>query len=227
MALVVSGFELIYGVEFLTVEIDCATNTPSVLQMQYPKFNVADLISGTPDWIPVPDGDFWVFAYGSLMWNPGFQFDDSSPATLHGYHRRLCLWSINYRGTEQQPGLVLGLDRGGSCPGYAYRVMQQHRDQTVEYLCDRELISGAYIARLCPLKLADGRRVSALSFVCRTDHPHFSPKLPIEDTVKVVSLARGKRGCNREYVENTVAHLDQMNIRNTELHKVVDRLGGL
>ena len=192
--------------------------------MQFPEFDLEALVSGTTDAIPIPDGDFWVFAYGSLMWNPGFDYIDSTPAILHGYHRRLCLWSINYRGTVDQPGLVLGLAKGGSCQGYAYRIADHHTESAITYLCDRELISGAYDARLCSVSLEDGRKVQSLTFVCRTDHPHFVTHLEFEDTVNVVKTARGNRGCNRDYVINTVEHMNQINIRNTNLHKVAARL---
>lgn len=192
--------------------------------MQFPDFNVCALVAGTPDSIPIPDGEFWVFGYGSLMWNPGFEYIDSSRATLHGYHRRLCLWSVNYRGTTQQPGLVLGLARGGSCRGYAYQIAERHKQSAVAYLCERELITSAYDARLCRLRLHDGRKVCSLAFVCRTEHPHFVPKLAFEDTVNVVKAARGKRGWNRDYVVNTVHRMNQMNIRNTALHRVAAHL---
>jgi len=192
--------------------------------VEIPQFNLAQIKAGTPDCIPVPQPDFWVFAYGSLMWNPGFDYIDAQPATLYGYHRRLCLWSTRYRGTERNPGLVLGLDRGGSCQGFAYHVDNKDTSAVVEYLCDRELLSGAYEPKVCPLNLAGGRRISALTFVSKPDHPHFVPRLAIEDTVLVVKDAVGARGCNRSYVLNTVSHMNQMNIRGTELHRIAEQL---
>ena len=188
--------------------------------MELPDFNLSALIPGSKDSIPVPDGEFWVFAYGSLMWNPGFEYIDASPAVLYGYHRRLCLWSIRYRGTVEQPGLVLGLDRGGSCRGYAYHVGSPQTDGVLDYLCDRELITGAYHSRLCPIEMPDGSRVQALTFISKRDHPHYAPRLNRAATVAVVSKARGARGCNREYVMNTVNQLNKIDICNTELHKV-------
>ncbi len=192
--------------------------------MEYPQFNLTKLVAGTPDKIPVPEDEFWVFAYGSLMWNPGFDYLDAGPAVLYGYHRRLCLWSVRYRGTEAKPGLVLGLDRGGSCRGFAYHISQQQTHSVVDYLCERELITGAYDARLCPVVLEHGRKVSALTFVSKQDHPHFVPKLALKETVSVVRDAKGARGCNRSYVLNTVTHMNQMDIRDTELHRIANHL---
>ncbi|MBX2869643.1 MAG: gamma-glutamylcyclotransferase [Acidiferrobacterales bacterium] len=195
--------------------------------MQFPKFNLDDLIPGTVDSIPVPEGEFWVFTYGSLMWNPGFKFVDSSPGIVHGYHRKLCLWSVRYRGTVDQPGLVLGLARGGSCRGFSYRIDRKNEREVLNYLCDRELITGAYAAQICQVTLESGRKVNATTFVSKPDHPHFARGLADDETIKVVNSAKGFRGCNREYVINTVDHLTEMNIRNTELHKIARQLDPL
>ena len=192
--------------------------------MKYPEFDLSLLVPGTIESIPVPEDDFWIFAYGSLMWNPGFDYIDAQPGIVYGYHRRLCLWSVRYRGTVQRPGLVLGLDRGGSCRGFAYRIAEHDAERVTAYLCDRELITGAYDAKLCSVELDSKTKVSALTFVSKPDHPHFAPKLALSDTIEVVSKASGARGANREYVLNTVSHLSQMDIHNTELHKVASHL---
>ncbi len=194
------------------------------MEPEFPKLDASLLQPGTPESIPVPAGQFWVFAYGSLMWDPGFEYREAIAATLKGYHRRLCLWSVRYRGTEDRPGLVLGLDRGGSCRGYAYHVDGTLTASVVEYLCDREMLIGSYDPRLVPLTLEDGRRVTALTFVSKPDHPHFAARLTLEQTVSVVQGARGARGCNRSYVINTVSRMDHLNISNTELHRVARRL---
>ncbi len=88
---------------------------------------------------PPGGGDLWVFGYGSLMWNPGFAHAEARPARLYGYHRAFCLYSEHYRGTEARPGLVLGLDRGGSCRGRAFRVPAHDADAAMEYLIAREM----------------------------------------------------------------------------------------
>src|ERR1700728_4227485 len=89
-------------------------------------------------------GDLWVFGYGSLMWRPGFDFVERVPARLVGLHRALCVYSFVHRGTPEQPGLVLGLDRGGACRGVAFRVAEKHRAATVAYLRAREQVTSVY-----------------------------------------------------------------------------------
>src|SRR5438309_11601760 len=88
-----------------------------------------------------PQGDLWVFGYGSLMWRPGFEFIEQVPARLIGEHRALCVYSFVHRGTPEKPGLVLGLDRGGACRGVAFRVAEKHRATTVAYLRAREQVT--------------------------------------------------------------------------------------
>ena len=91
--------------------------------------------------LPKRDAPFWVFAYGSLMWRPGFPHADSRPAVLHGYHRALCVYSTRYRGTPERPGLVLGLDRGGSCRGRVRRVSGEDAGHVRAYLTEREMVN--------------------------------------------------------------------------------------
>src|SRR4026209_2875606 len=88
-----------------------------------------------------PDGDLWVFGYGSLIWNPGFEFLEQKPARLIGEHRSLCIYSMVHRGTPEKPGLVLGLDRGGACRGVAFRVAEKNRTATIAYLREREQVT--------------------------------------------------------------------------------------
>ena len=109
--------------------------------------------------------DFWVFGYGSLMWNPGFPFESRVAGRTFGYRRALCVRSFDHRGTPQKPGLVLGLDRGGSCRGVAFKVPREHREPTLAYLRERELFASVYVERHLPVALEDGGRIAALAYV--------------------------------------------------------------
>ncbi|MGI9311099.1 MAG: gamma-glutamylcyclotransferase [bacterium] len=175
--------------------------------------------------LPLPAGDLWVFGYGSLMWDPGFAVAQARPARLYGYHRRLCLWSVHYRGTAEQPGLVLGLDRGGSCNGMAMRVDRRQAAAAAAYLVEREMLNNAYapaVKRIYPRGMRDG--VEALTFVSRRAHPQFARPLELGQIVAVVREAAGAGGRNRDYVLNTARHLSALSIERTELHAVAEKL---
>lgn len=174
--------------------------------------------------LALPESGFWVFAYGSLMWNPGFEFEQCERGTLHGYHRRLCLWSTRYRGNKANPGLVLGLDQGGLCQGFAFKVGASEAKPTAEYLYQREMVNNAYAPKMESLHLDNGQIVSCLAFVSKPDHPQFAPRLDATHIAWVVSRARGQRGENSEYVINCANQLTELSIRDQELHQVADLL---
>ncbi len=174
--------------------------------------------------IELPEHDLWVFGYGSLMWNPGFAYTESRPARIFGFHRRLCLWSKQYRGTPEKPGLVLGLAAGGSCNGMAFRLHDQNRNPHLNYLYEREMINDAYQPVVKPVYLEDDRVVTALTFVSKTKHPQFAPEMPIEQAIKVIKYACGPSGTNIDYIINTVSHLDSIGIRDPGLHRIADIL---
>ncbi|MFQ5995360.1 MAG: gamma-glutamylcyclotransferase [Acidiferrobacterales bacterium] len=168
----------------------------------------------------LPEGDLWVFGYGSLMWKPGFPYVEALPARLHGYHRALCVWSWVYRGTQDKPGLVLGLDRGGSCVGRAFRVRAKDKQATADYLYQREMVTAVYVPVLVPVRLDDTRRVTALVFIADRSHPQYAGDLSAEKAANVVRRAHGEGGPNADYIANTVAHLDELGIADNLLHEV-------
>lgn len=165
-------------------------------------------------------GEFWVFGYGSLMWNPGFEFEESAHGRLHGYRRALCVRSWVHRGTREQPGLVLGLDRGGSCLGMAFRTRLEDEEAVVDYLRRRELVTHVYLERRLPVRLADGRRVTALTYVIDRNHVQYAGALDTAHAAEVVAVARGQSGPNDAYVFNTLSHLREMGIRDHWLEEV-------
>ena len=123
---------------------------------------------------PKAKRDIWIFGYGSLMWRPGFPFVRAVHARLDGFRRCVCLYSMHHRGTIERPGLVLGLDRGGTCEGIAYLVGQDDAHDVHAYLTGREQVSGAYREAYLPVQLQDGSgaRVSALAYRVERLHPN-------------------------------------------------------
>ncbi|GMB83382.1 gamma-glutamylcyclotransferase [Shinella zoogloeoides] len=171
--------------------------------------------------------EFWVFGYGSLMWNPGFEFEERQAAHLFGFRRSLCVRSWVHRGTEERPGLVLGLDRGGSCRGVAFRITPEKQEAVVDYLRERELVTHVYKERTLPATLSGGRRVPALAYIIDRAHHQYAGSLSVEEAARTVSAATGKSGHNMDYVRNTLAHLREMGIRDHWLEDVGRTAEGL
>jgi glutathione-specific gamma-glutamylcyclotransferase len=174
------------------------------------------------------ENDLWVFAYGSLMWRPDFPFVDRVEARLLGAHRALCVYSFVHRGTPTRPGLVLGLDHGGTCRGIAYRVSAAERAAAVAYLREREQATSVYRECMRPIRLErePDRRVRALCFMVDRGHAQYAGRLSLEQQLHHVRQGHGRSGANRDYVIATVAALEQLGYRETELHLLAQRLHG-
>ncbi len=174
-------------------------------------------------------GDLWVFGYGSLIWRPGFDFVERVEARLVGAHRALCVYSFVHRGTPERPGLVLGLDQGGACRGMAYRVQASKRAETIAYLRAREQATMVYreSVRSVWLRSDPERRVSALCYVVDRGHAQYAGRLSLDQQLHHVRQGHGRSGANRDYVVATVAALEEMGIRETELHLLAERLKGV
>ncbi|MDQ7249850.1 gamma-glutamylcyclotransferase [Dongia sedimenti] len=168
-----------------------------------------------------PGAELRVFGYGSLMWRPDFPYIDIVPATLHGYHRAFCIRSTHYRGTRENPGLVLGLDRGGMCHGRMFRVKPEHAAEVAEALHQREMVTGVYEPRWLKVRLEDGGIATALAYVADRKHPQYAGKLEIPEIARRIRLAIGRTGSNVEYLRNTVLHLEEMGIHEGVLHRVL------
>lgn len=174
----------------------------------------------------------WVFGYGSLMWRPGFSFDAQVHGLLRGSHRALCVYSVHHRGTPEQPGLVLGLDRGGACRGVAFRVTPGAEDDTIAYLREREQVSGVYVEAYRTVRLADGsgrpvrpvRPVRALTYLADTTHSQYAGKLDLEAQARIVRTCHGPLGANIDYVLNTVRHLEAFGLHDSRLFALAARL---
>ena len=145
---------------------------------------------------------WWVFAYGSLLWNPLFPFAEARRSVIRGWHRRFCLWSLASRGRPDAPGLVLGLDRGGMCRGVVYRLPAPLAIDELHLLWRREMVTGAYSPRWLNVD-ADGRRLTALAFVVRRDHSQYAGRLADEELARVLATACGAFGSSADYLERT------------------------
>jgi cation transport protein ChaC len=171
--------------------------------------------------IKVPPGtDLWVFGYGSLMWNPEFPYVERRQALLRGYHRRFCVYSHRYRGTPDRPGLVLGLDRGGSCRGIAFRVEPPHVEATIDLLWDREMVSGVYEPKIIKVATTEGR-IPACTFVADRAHRQYCGELGPADVVRFIRQGIGERGPNLDYLANTVDHLRELGIVDQGLERLL------
>ncbi len=173
---------------------------------------------------PTASEGVWVFAYGSLLWRPGFDFAERRPATLQGWWRAFCMTSIHYRGTPEAPGLVLALDAeaGGRCAGLAYRVEAARAEAVVAYLRERELVSYAYDEMRLPVRLDDGREVEALAYVTNRAHPQYRGGLGLDEQAAVIARAVGPMGPNVEYLMNTIASLAALGIDDPDLSRLAE-----
>jgi len=167
--------------------------------------------------------DRWIFAYGSLMWRPGFAFREAAHARLTGYHRCFCIYSTHHRGTPERPGLVLGLDRGQVCGGIAYRVAGDQAKAIIDYLRKRELVNGVYREAIVPVTLAgDVRRdVMALAYTVERAHPSYVARLSLADQARLIRGAKGISGTNLDYLANTMRHLGELGIRERSLERLL------
>lgn len=162
--------------------------------------------------------ELWVFGYGSLLWNPGFEHVETVLATLPGYARSFCMRSIHHRGTDENPGLVLALDEhhGAECHGMAFRVHPDHHDATMAELRERELVSSAYLEKVLGLTLHDGRAVEAVCYVIDPEHVQYCA-LELDEQARIIARAVGGRGPNTEYLYNTAEHLAELGIEDADL----------
>jgi glutathione-specific gamma-glutamylcyclotransferase len=169
---------------------------------------------------------FWVFGYGSLMWRPGFTHLRAVPARLYGFHRQLCVYSHVHRGTPERPGLVLGLDRGGSCHGLAFEVSSANRDETLAYLRAREQVTSVYREVFTPIRLltAEPEIVEAVAYVVDRAHQQYAGALPVDSQLDYVRQGKGQSGDCLDYVMSTLAHLNEMGIKDHLLESLGRKL---
>ena len=167
------------------------------------------------------DSEHWVFGYGSLMWRPGFPYLERAAATLHGRRRAFCIYSVHHRGTPARKGLVLGLAPGGSVRGAAYRVADADWPVTYAYLMDREQPTETYVEARVQVRLADGRRTEALTFLSDKAHPQWAGPLSLERQTELIAGATGLSGRNVDYLADLVGHLADEGIHDRTMETLL------
>ncbi len=176
--------------------------------------------------------DIWVFGYGSLIWKPDFPFQEMRRGRLDGFHRDLCAYSVEHRGTVARPGLIFALDRGGICDGAAFRVAAADAAEVIAALRQREQVTGVYRERLRPVSLqtnvgmSAGETVMAVCYVVDPGHRQYAGRLSCDRQAILVGGAIGKAGANVDYVHNTHHALASMGIRDRRLDRLIALMGG-
>jgi cation transport protein ChaC len=163
------------------------------------------------------DSEFWVFGYASLMWKPGFEFEERRRGILRGFHRSLCVYSNRHRGTAERPGLVMGLDRGGSCRGMAFRVAREKVEATHAYLTEREQINRVYFEVYPKVRLEDGRAIRALAYVVDRSHVQYAGRLAHAEILRLIEQGHGQSGACRDYVLNTLRSMAEIGMTDHAL----------
>lgn len=161
----------------------------------------------------------WVFAYGSLIWNPAFHHVERRLGKIHGYHRRFNIWTALGRGTEEKPGLLLGLDRGGSCKGVAFKVKPESVEEELDIIWKREMITGVYAPIWVNVDTEQGM-LPAITFAADKTHDRYAGTLDIERIASAIAIAEGPIGHCADYLSSTVEHLDTLGIRDSRLHRL-------
>ena len=167
-----------------------------------------------------PDDDPWVFGYGSLMWNPAFDVAETRRGKVYGYHRRFTFWSTLGRGSEAQPGMMLGLSKGGSCGGLALRVARESAEHELQSVFMREMLTSSYHAKLVTAHTDDGP-VRAITFVANPEHIFYAGRVSLETAARHIAVAEGHLGRCRDYLYNTVQHLKANGIHDREMQKLL------
>jgi cation transport protein ChaC len=186
---------------------------------------IAQFLEGLP--ADAPAGDLWVFGYGSLMWSPGFRHAERQTGLVRGYHRALCILSNRYRGTPEKPGLVMGLCRGGSCWGIAFRVPAARVRHVLGTLWKREMLNKVYVPTLVPVTVGPKRRIRALAFVADTSHRQFVRELDLHGRARLVAQGIGQRGRCVDYIRNTLEHMLDLGVNDPHLARILDAAMGL
>lgn len=166
-----------------------------------------------------PDDMIWVFGYGSLVWNPAFEFDERRTGTLYGYHRQFCFWSKVGRGTPEQPGMMLALDRGGSCRGVVLGVRRERAREELTSVFMRELTGETYFVKSLKV-VTEAGPVSAITFVANRDARNYAGRLPANEVAHHIARGCGHLGPCLDYLFNTAEHLNALGIHDPQMNRL-------
>ena len=174
-----------------------------------------------------PPGDAWVFGYGSLIWNPTVHYLERRTARVEGWHRRFCLSTPVGRGTPDNPGLLLGMDEGGSCTGAAFRIDTDILTDELALLWRREMLTGSYVPRWLPMHALDGGVFChGLTFTINRQASNYAGDLEPADIVRRIATARGEIGSSRDYLFQTRDGLRLLGIEDPEVEALADKVAG-
>tara|TARA_B110000503_G_C7101813_1_gene394123 strand:+ start:24 stop:704 length:681 start_codon:yes stop_codon:yes gene_type:complete len=163
--------------------------------------------------------EIWVFAFGSLIWNPAFKFLEKRLVRIYGYHRKFCLWSKFGRGSLEHPGLMLSLQRGGCCTGVAYRLKPGTENIELDLIWRREMYTHAYRPTWIVAKSKDFS-IPVITFTANLNHDRYAPNLNENEIVHFLATGSGPMGRCSDYLFETVNHLEKLGIRDRSLYRL-------
>lgn len=165
-----------------------------------------------------------VFGYGSLMWNPAVEHTAMHPAKVHGWHRAFCLRSVVGRGSQERPGLMLALDRGGACQGVLLQIEPRKVRDELRVLWRREMLTEVYQARWVTAHV-EGRPVRAITFAVDRSHPRYTKALSPHEMARMINTGAGSLGSCREYFDATLRKLEALGIRDMGMERLRSAAG--
>ena len=171
--------------------------------------------------------DVWLFGYGSLIWNPTINYIERKPMVVSGFHRKFCLKTYLGRGSKKAPGLMLGLDHGGSCRGIGYKISSKNTFRELEVIWKREMVTASYIPKWLSARIGP-KKIKALGFVVNRKLDRYVSQLEDSEIARLIYNAAGFLGTCSEYLENTAKHLEASGIPDKHLNRIqslVQKLG--
>ena len=169
----------------------------------------------------IQNKNLYIFAYGSLLWNPTIDFERQILGKIYGFHRSFCMLTKLGRGSYENPGLMLGLDKGGSCKGILFKLNKREALKNIDILFKREMVTKAYVPKLLNAHLKSGRRVKAIAFTVDKNHKNYFGEKSYYKKINLISKASGFLGTCSEYLKNTAKSLEEIDISDKEIKSLM------